>query len=243
MPYLVTLDDYTPTARLADAGVWTQARFQYAATRSGTWTTIATEALDPVETDPTDPLSRDFDVIVPDVGYPGWLRVVFLDVAGNQEPTEPIFVGSSIRPAVLEVANLMPDRTTIDGGTEAGTFTTGTTPTAAQVDALIDLVLDTVEPEVLADADTEIQRRWRSIVALNAAILTETSYFSHQGEINEARVAVWERLIDRQDGITTSTGGSSSTPEGDQSLQVGTVQRSATQPWTWEIVTESIKPS
>jgi hypothetical protein len=35
MPYLITLDDYTPSARLSDGGVWTQARYQYAAARSG----------------------------------------------------------------------------------------------------------------------------------------------------------------------------------------------------------------
>jgi hypothetical protein len=217
MPFQITLDNYVPSARLSDAGVWTQVRYQYGATRQGPWTTITTEALSPTDTDPTIPLVRDLDVIVPDLGYPGWLRVIFLDASGNQEPTDPVFVGSSIRPSVLEVANLMPDRTTIQGGTEAGTFTSATTPTATQVEALIDLVLDTVDPEVLADASTETMRRWRSIIALNAAILAETSYFSSQGDINEARVAVWERLIDRQDGLISTTGSSSTVASDDRS--------------------------
>jgi hypothetical protein len=197
MPYLVTLDNYTPSARLSDAGVWTQARYQYAASRQGSWTTILTENLSPVDTDPTLPLTRDLDVIVPDLGYPGWLRVVFIDAGGNQEPTEPVYVGSAIRPTVLEVANLMPDRTTIQGGAEAGTFTTGTTPTATQVDALIDLVIDTVGPRVGPDADGEVQRAARSIVALQTAILAEATYFSHQGDVNDRRIEVWQSLIEQ----------------------------------------------
>jgi hypothetical protein len=148
----------------------------------------------PVDTDPTLPLTRDLDVIVPDLGYPGWLRVVFIDGSGNQEPTEPVYVGSAIRPTVLEVANLMPDRTTIQGGAEAGTFTTGTTPTATQVDALIDLVIDTVGPRVGPDADGEVQRAARSIVALQTAILAEATYFSHQGDVNDRRIEVWQSL-------------------------------------------------
>lgn len=195
MPYLMTLTGYTPSVRVTD--VWTQARFEYSASRSGPWTLISTETLSPADTDPLLPATRSFDVTVPDLGYPGWLRVVFLDALGNQEPTEPIYVGSAIRPAVLEVANLMPDRTTDADGNLVGTFDATTRPTAAQVESLIDLSLDAIDPDVLSDATTESQRAARSIVALSAAILVEASYFADQGGVNEARIAVWERLIAR----------------------------------------------
>lgn len=223
MPYRITLDNYTPSARLADAGVWTQVRYEYAAARQGPWTAILTEALSPADTDPLVPLTRDLDVVVPDEGYPGWLRVVFLDAGGNQEPTDPVYVGSAIRPTVLEVANLMPDRTTLDGGGEAGTFTSATEPTATQVDALIDLVLDSVDPQVIADADAETQRRARAIIALNAAILVETSYFGNQSDANESRITVWERLIGRYSGTLTTGSAAAGGTAGPVHLKVGSV--------------------
>ena len=195
MPYSASLVDYRPSPRYGTSTRWTQARIEESAARSGPFTTVETQAL-AAYTDPENPPAYDFTTEQLSI-YPGWVRVVFLDVDGTQEPTEPRFVGSAIRPGVDEIANLMPDRTTLAGGGEAGTFTASTRPTATQVDALIDLVLDTVEPLVPPDAAGEVLRSARSVVALNAAILIETGHFGEQTDVDDTRVGVWERLLER----------------------------------------------
>lgn len=202
MPYSASLTGYQPSARYGTSTPWTQARIEESASRSGPFTTVETQTL-ATYTDPAAPPLFDFTSELV-TQYPGWVRVVFLDADGTQEPTEPVFVGSAVRPSVLEVANLMPDRTTIAGGDEAGTFTADTDPTATQVDGLIDLVLDTVEPLVPADASSETLRSARTLVALEAAILVETGHFGEQVEVNDTRVGVWQSLIERKTAVLTA---------------------------------------
>lgn len=203
MPYSASLIDYTPSPRYGTSDPWTQARIEQSASRSGPFTEIETQTLDPAYTDPESPPSYDFTTELVTI-YPGWLRVVFLDADGTQEPTEPVFVGSAIRPTVADVANLMPDRTTVEGGGTAGTFTADTDPTATQVDALIDLVLDSVEPLVPAGAGGETLRSARAVVALHTAILIETGHFGDQTNVNDTRVGVWERLIAAHTAVLTA---------------------------------------
>jgi hypothetical protein len=196
MPYSVTFMDYTPSARGASDAPWTALRIeQGGANRNGPWTVIGTSALDPVDTDPTSPASRTITTESATV-YPGWFRVVWVDGAGSEQPTDPEFAGSATRPTVQEVANLMPDRTTTDGGTEARTFNADTSPTADEVEALIDMVLDSVDPRVPADAAPEVTRAARHVVTLNTAILVESGNWGDQLDTNESRVALWERLRD-----------------------------------------------
>lgn len=202
MPFSVSLAGNTPSPRFGpDPGPWTQVRWEQAPARSGPWTEVETQTLAPVDTDPENPQTRDLTTEQVTL-FPGWIRLVWLDAGGTQEPTEPVFVGSATRPSVQEVANLMPDRTTLPTAVnglneEAGTFTAATRPTATQVDALIDLNLDTIESKVPADASGEVQRAARSVVALHTAILAEATYFSHEGEVNTSRIELWERLIEQ----------------------------------------------
>lgn len=124
----------------------------------------------------------------------------------------PIFAETAIRPLVQDVANLMPDRTALPStGELAGTFTTATVPNGVQVDAIIDMVLDAIDPRVARDATDEHKRSVRAIVTLQAAILTETTHFSDQGGVNTERIGVWERLVDQHTaailGSVTDEGG------------------------------------
>jgi hypothetical protein len=89
---------------------------------------------------------------------------------------------------VQEIANLMPDRTTVDGGTEARAFTTATSPTAEEVESLIDMVLDSVDPRVPDGASAEVERAARHVVTLTTAILVESGNWADQLDTNEARV-------------------------------------------------------
>jgi hypothetical protein len=194
MAYSVTFFDYTPAARAAGSP-WTHVRFEEAGdSRRGPWAVIATQALTPLDPDPTDPLPRTLTTDQATL-YPGWFRVVWIDASGGEEPTEPEYAGSAVRPKVQEIANLMPDRTTVDGGTEARAFTTATSPTAEEVESLIDMVLDSVDPRVPDGASAEVERAARHVVTLTTAILVESGNWADQLDTNEARVALWERLL------------------------------------------------
>lgn len=90
MAQVITFEDYTPPARF-DSLPWTQVRIEEAATATGTWATIDTINLSPLDTDPSDPAVRSFTTEnasdTPDL----WYRVVFLDAASDEsQPSTPI---------------------------------------------------------------------------------------------------------------------------------------------------------
>ena len=123
-----------------------------------------------------------------------------------------IYAEMAIRPTVQEVASLMPDRTMLPStGELAGTFTDVTAPTAAQVDAIIDMCLDALDPRVARDAGEEQKRSVRAIITLSSAVLTELTHFSDQGNVSTERIAAWERMIESH---TTAILGSAAAGEG-----------------------------
>jgi hypothetical protein len=86
---VVTFEDYTPTPRY-DSLPWTSVQIQESTTETGSWTTIDTIALSPVDSDPTDPAARSFTTengTATDL----WYRVVFVDADGDTlQPTTPV---------------------------------------------------------------------------------------------------------------------------------------------------------
>ncbi len=101
MTVVVTFENYVPPARF-DAVPWTEARIEEASTEDGPYTQIDAIALDPVDTDPTDPLSRSFTT---DLGTADeyWYTVVFADGAsGTSTPTAAIQNVSSAVPQDVE---------------------------------------------------------------------------------------------------------------------------------------------
>lgn len=192
--YSVTLDGYTPSARVTAAGVWTRVRWEQAgASRTGPWTALDTQTVN-FGTDPTAPATVDLTTELASV-FPGWFRLVALDAQSIEEPTDAFYAGSAVRPAVQEIARLMPDRATATSGAGLPNFDTTTEPTASAVDGLIDMVLDAVDPHVPAGAAAEVQRAARHVITLTAAILIETGYFGEQRDVNDAKVRVWEGLL------------------------------------------------
>lgn len=193
MAYSVTQSAYTPSARTDDAGTWTHVRWEQAESRRGPWTQLDTQTVN-FGTDPGDPDTVELTTEQATL-YPAWYRLVALDAQDTEEPTDPFYAGSAIRPTVQEVADRMPDRTTTDGGAEARTFTTLTTPTAEEVERAIDDALDIVDPKIPEGATAEVERAARKAVVLHAAIQIETGNWSDQYETNTERVALWERLL------------------------------------------------
>lgn len=89
MSQVISFVNVIPSARF-DSLAWTQVRVQEAATEDGTYTTIDTIILDPVEPDPTDPLARSFTTENgTDVDL--WYRVIFVDADGDvSQPSDPV---------------------------------------------------------------------------------------------------------------------------------------------------------
>lgn len=88
MTQVVTLDGYTPPPRFDD-NAWTAALVQHSATETGSYVLVESFTLDPVDTDPTNPLTRSFTT---ELGLPDyWYRIVWEDSDGDQsDPTSPV---------------------------------------------------------------------------------------------------------------------------------------------------------
>lgn len=109
MSVVVTLEDFRPAPRY-DGNAWTQAQIDEAATSDGTWATIDTVNLDPVDADPANPAYRSFTTdngTGPDL----WYRITFIDALANEGlPSYPVQNISITRPVyatVEELANLV----------------------------------------------------------------------------------------------------------------------------------------
>ena len=92
---ILTLFNYTPPARFDHDESWTQARIERSSTETGSYTTLETIDLDPVDVDASNPQPRSFTTEDATVG--DWYRIVWIDDdATESEPTVPIeFVDSS----------------------------------------------------------------------------------------------------------------------------------------------------
>lgn len=106
MTYVVSFTDYTPTARY-DATPWTNVRIQECATSGGTFVTLETQALSPVDADPTHPVSRNITTTLATIASGGWYRIVFVDAALNEQPTTPVQQGSAAPLTVTQIRELV----------------------------------------------------------------------------------------------------------------------------------------
>lgn len=191
---VISLNDYRPAARF-DEEPWTTVWVQQSDAVDGTWTTILTETLDPVDEDPERPAYRDFTAEY-DEEDGTWFRVVFIDADGDQEPTVGIDATAvSYRPAIEDVAALLRARTTDSSGNELGTFTSATRPTDDQVDRLIDQALGEVESRVGTIPDTVVAKA-RSLASLYTAMLIEASYYPEQATGNESAYERFKELYE-----------------------------------------------
>jgi hypothetical protein len=90
MTQVVTFEGYTPIPRF-DEIPWTEARVQEAITPSGAWALIDTLTLDPVDTDPSVPATRNLTTDLASDAPNLWYRIVFADANGDTSaPTDPV---------------------------------------------------------------------------------------------------------------------------------------------------------
>ena len=86
--YVVNLTDYVPPARY-DNIAWAQGQIWYSPDNNSDYTLLSTVTLAPVDSNPAEPLTRNFTVSNAPTAA-GWLYVTFVDALGNQAPTNPV---------------------------------------------------------------------------------------------------------------------------------------------------------
>lgn len=89
MGQVVTLEDYRPPKR-SDGIAWTEALLQESQTENGSYATLETFTLSPVDADPLTPQLRTFTTEDGTaLGY--WYRIIFRDATGDvSQPTIPV---------------------------------------------------------------------------------------------------------------------------------------------------------
>lgn len=91
--YVRTLTGFAPPAR-EDGIPFTTALIQEAASEAGPFTTIETITLDPVDTNPAAPTSRDFTTGLATLDPAGWYRIQWQDVSGHAFNSDPAYFPS-----------------------------------------------------------------------------------------------------------------------------------------------------
>lgn len=105
MTVVVTLEDYRPSPRY-DGLPWTQVRIQEAPASTGSWVTLETQNLSPVDSDPKNPAYRNFTTAL-GTAAEQWYRVIFIDAAvATGLPTFPIQNVADDRPVYASVSEL-----------------------------------------------------------------------------------------------------------------------------------------
>ncbi len=90
MSQVVSFADYIPAPRY-DGNPWMEARVNEGTASSGSWTLIDTLALDPVDTDPTEPQSRNLTTENGGDAAGLWYTITFADADGNtSQPSTPV---------------------------------------------------------------------------------------------------------------------------------------------------------
>lgn len=149
----------------------------------GTWVEIDRQDLDPVDTDPANPLARNLTTEEATLEV-GWYRLRFIDADGDEDRTLPVRYPPTETwvPTVDDVAALLPARTKDSNGRYVGTFNDDTRPTGDQVQALIVVAVRDVSARVGTAIVDEYGDEAKHCAALQAATLVEAGFFPDQLE-------------------------------------------------------------
>jgi len=106
MSQIISFEDYVPSARY-DLMPWTEVRIAEGTASTGPFTDIGTQALSPVDVDPSQPASRDFTVTTASDEADLWYQLTFYDAAGAFAlPTFPVQNTADERPVYASVSEL-----------------------------------------------------------------------------------------------------------------------------------------
>lgn len=90
MSQVITFEAYVPPPRY-DGIAWTEVDIEEGATETGSFTVIDTQAISPVDSDPSNPVARSFTTENASDTMNLWYRLLFRDATGDETvPTDPI---------------------------------------------------------------------------------------------------------------------------------------------------------
>lgn len=89
MAQVVSFEDYVPVARY-DAVPWTLARIEEAVASEGPWVQIDELPLDPIDSDPANPIERNLSTDDASDAPGLWYRLIWVDGSGALSPTQPV---------------------------------------------------------------------------------------------------------------------------------------------------------
>jgi hypothetical protein len=197
---VVSFTDYTPVPRF-DGIAWTTVMIEESTSDLGPWTLIDTQNLNPVDADPTDPMSRDVttDQATLDVGV-GWYRISFGDVNSNVLEMHPTFNGEPIEytPSLQDVGHVVLSRTRDSNGNVLGTFTDDTQPTDDEVRILIQKALDDSIPLIGTDIPDELIQEAQNIVSIRTAMYIELTFYANEVAMNRSVYPELKVLFDEK---------------------------------------------
>lgn len=107
-------------------------------------------------------------------------------------------------PTLEDVAAILHERVQAEGGHSATTFSTTTNPTAAQVEAIIDMQVPlaliefgdvTTEALTCPTAD-DIQAAIRTLLAMRVAAVVELSYWPQDAVSGDTAEEFWRRIVE-----------------------------------------------
>lgn len=190
MTYIRSFENYAPPPRYepnaeAFAGfeLWEASTAEALAAHEGDSEAILTVTFEPseIDTDPVSPRLRSFSTDQARFD-PGYYQVVWVDGDGDHVygPVQKFPILPAWAPGVADVAAYVRARTKAkgSGGTELGTFTADTRPTATEVEALIAKAISRVSSSIDGEPCTEALRSDAGdAAALYAAMLVEQSYY------------------------------------------------------------------
>jgi hypothetical protein len=196
---VVPFKDFIPPPRY-DNKPFTSIRIEEGPTDLGAWTTLATIALVPTDTDPTNPMPRSFSIENATLEQ-GWYRLTWLDVDGDMtQPLDPIHnvpvETFDFLPSVGQVADYIRARTKDNLGNEIGTFTNQTRPTAQAVESIIQKAASDLALILDTDIPGEMNGQVADLIALGAALRVEISYFPEQVGTDKTAYAELKELYD-----------------------------------------------
>ena len=93
MTYVRTFEDFAPPARVDDIP-FSEVLIEESVSSDGPWITIDTQALDPLDDDPTHPASRSFTTGLATLDPVAWYRLVWRDENLSTFNSDPIFFPS-----------------------------------------------------------------------------------------------------------------------------------------------------
>jgi hypothetical protein len=142
MATVVTFVDYTPAPRF-DGNPWTEVDIEEASSATGTWAVLETIALSPLDSDPENPIARNFTT---ELGTADglWYRLIFRDASGDEsQATQPVQNAAAPGPyaSTVELARILKLRTPTDA--QEAAMRRVLEAAAGEINAEIDLDSDT----------------------------------------------------------------------------------------------------